>query len=91
MYFFLQALKILIEQHQPCKLTVDSALAYYDLVRTKLGPQQFPEFLEIMRENRNPKYIFTELFLLILSFSSILLFYREQSKANYCMIKILKC
>lgn len=53
--FILQALKILIEQRQPCKLSVENALAYYDLVRIKLGPQQFPEFLEIMQENRNPK------------------------------------
>lgn len=49
----IQALKILIEQQQPCKLTVDNALSYLDLVKLRLGPQQFSEFLQIMRENRS--------------------------------------
>ncbi|XP_054720925.1 paired amphipathic helix protein Sin3b-like [Uloborus diversus] len=49
-----QALKILLQDQLPRELTVNEALSYLDLVKSKLGAEQFEEFMDIMGESKKP-------------------------------------
>ncbi|XP_035229902.1 paired amphipathic helix protein Sin3b-like [Stegodyphus dumicola] len=49
-----QAMKLLIEGQQKFKLSVNDALSYLELAKSKLGAAQFCEFMQIMKKCKEP-------------------------------------